>query len=203
VTPARAPIAGEPRALVLVEGDSDRLALEALAERRGRNLAAERTSIVALGGAANIGRFLDRLGPRGSDVRVAALYDAGAARSFERALERAGRGSALTTAAMEEMGFYMCVADLEDELIRALGTAAVERVIEAEGELGSLRTLQRQAAHRGRSTEEQLRRFMGTRAHRKARYATLLVRALDLTRVPRPLDRVLAHVEDPQPAGSS
>jgi hypothetical protein len=30
--------------------------------------------------------------------------------------------------------------------------------------------------------------------HRKIRYARLLVDALDLAHVPRPLDRVLAHV---------
>jgi hypothetical protein len=46
---------------------------------------------------------------------------------------------------------------------------------------------------RGRRSQEQLRRFIGTLRGRKARYARLLVDALDLTSVPRPLDRVLAH----------
>jgi hypothetical protein len=95
---------------------------------------------------------------------------------------------------MEALGFYMCVADLEDELIRALGTTCVERVVDSQGELGSFRTLQKQPAQRGRSTDQQLRRFIGTRGGRKIRYARLLVDALDLDRVPRPLDRVLAHV---------
>jgi hypothetical protein len=35
---------------------------------------------------------------------------------------------------------------------------------------------------------------MGSGGSRKVRYGRLLVDALDLTRVPRPLDRVLAHV---------
>jgi hypothetical protein len=35
---------------------------------------------------------------------------------------------------------------------------------------------------------------MGTRGGRKIRYARLLVDTLELTRVPRPLDRLLAHV---------
>jgi hypothetical protein len=35
---------------------------------------------------------------------------------------------------------------------------------------------------------------MGTRSGRKARYAALLVGALELDRMPRPLDGVLAHV---------
>jgi hypothetical protein len=95
---------------------------------------------------------------------------------------------------MERLGFYVCVADLEDELIRALGAAAVEDVVDAQGELGSFRTLQKQTAWRGRPTEEQLRRFMGSGGRRKIRYARLLVEALDLDRVPPPLDGVLAHV---------
>ena len=95
---------------------------------------------------------------------------------------------------MERLGFYGLDADLEDELIRALGAAAVQRVVEAQGELGSLRTFQKQPAQQGRPIEAQLRRFMGTRSGRKVRYGTLLVDALDLGEVPRPLDRVLAHI---------
>jgi hypothetical protein len=182
------------RAVVLVEGVSDRLALEALAERRGRKLDAEGISIVPMGGAKNIGSFLDRFGPQGLDVRLAGLYDAAEEGDFRRGLERAGLGSNLTRADMERLGFYVCVADLEDELIRSLGAASVERIVDAQGELGSFRTLQKQPAWRGRNTEEQLRRFMGSGGSRKIRYARLLVDALDLTQVPRPLDRVLAHV---------
>ncbi len=95
---------------------------------------------------------------------------------------------------MESLGFYVCVADLEDELIRSLGAASVEQIVDAQGELGPFRTLQKQPAWQGRTTEEQLRRFMGSGGRRKIRYAPLLVDALDLTQVPRPLDRVLAHV---------
>ena len=179
---------------MLVEGISDQRALEALAERRGRNLDAEGVSIVPIGGATNIGRFLDLFGPQGSDVRLAGLCDAAEEEDFKRGLERAGLGSNLTRADMESLGFYVCVADLEDELIRSLGAAAVERVVDAQGDLGSFRTLQKQPAWQGRTTEEQLRRFMGSGGSRKIRYARLLVDALDLTHVPRPLDRVLAHV---------
>jgi hypothetical protein len=182
------------RAVVLVEGTSDQIALEALAERRGRNLDAEGISIVPIGGAQAIGNVLDRLGPHGLNVRLAGLCDAGEEGDFRRGLERAGLGSELTRTDMEHLGFYVCVADLEDELIRALGAASVEQVVDAQGDLRAFRTLQKQAAWQGRSTEEQLRRFMGSGGRRKIRYARLLVDALDLTHVPRPLDRVLAHV---------
>ncbi|MGH3037617.1 MAG: TOPRIM nucleotidyl transferase/hydrolase domain-containing protein [Gaiellaceae bacterium] len=180
--------------VVLVEGLSDRAALEALAERRGRDLAAERISVVPIGGAQAIGSFLARFGPGGLDLGLAGLCDAGEERDFRRALERAGLGSDLTRAGMEALGFYVCVVDLEDELIRSLGTAAVERVVEAQGDLRSFRTLQKQPAQQGRTHEEQLRRFLGTRGGRKIQYARLLVEALELHRVPRPLDCVLAHV---------
>jgi hypothetical protein len=185
---------GGARVVVLVEGASDQLALERLAARRGRNLAAERISIVPTGGATSVGRFLEALGPRGLGVGLAGLCDAGEAGYVQRSLERAGLGSALDRAKMEALGFFVCVADLEEELIRALGTAAVIDVLEADGELGSFRTFQKQPAQRERSTEAQLRRFLGTRAGRKSRYAALLVDALDLARIPRPLDGVLASV---------
>ena len=179
---------------MLVEGISDKVALETLAERRDRDLDGEGVSILPIGGAQAIARFLNRFGPQGLGVRLAGLCDAGEEHDFRRGLERAGLGADLTRADMEQLGFYVCEADLEDELIRALGTASVERVVDAEGDLGSFRTLQKQAAWRGRPAEEQLRRFIGSGGSRKIRYARLLVDALDLARVPRPLDAVLAHV---------
>jgi hypothetical protein len=184
----------QTRAVVLVEGISDREALEALAERRGRDLAAEGVSVVPIGGAQAVGRFLDEYGPRGRNLGLAGLCDAGEEGDFRRGLERAGLGSPGTRAEMERLGFYVCDADLEDELIRALGAAAVEEVVAAQGELGSFRTMQKQPAWRDRPREEQLRRFMGSGGSRKIRYARLLVDALDLERVPRPLERVLDHV---------
>lgn len=187
--------ASGPRTVVLVEGVSDQRALEALAERRGRQLAAGGVSVVPIGGSKNIGRFLDHYGPHGLDVGLAGLCDAAEEGDFRRGLERAGFGADLTRAEMETLGFFVCVEDLEDELIRALGTDAVERVVETQGELGAFRTFQRQPEWRGRTDEEQLRRFFGTYGGRKIRSAPALVDALDLTRVPLPLDALLAHVE--------
>ena len=176
-------------AVVLVEGRSDQAALEALARRRGRDLAAEGVVVVSVGGATTIGRFLDHFGPAGLDLTLAGLCDAGEVGAYERALQRAGlRGD------LEQLGFHVCHADLEDELIRALGAEAVEAVIDAEGELRSLRTLQQQPAQRGRPVEAQLHRFLGSKGGRKVRYGRLLVEALDLADVPRTLDAVLDAV---------
>ncbi len=183
------------RVAVIVEGISDKIAVEALAARRGRNLQAEGVSVVSVGGAQGIGRFLDRLDLEGCDVRLAGLCDAGEEAEFRRALERAGLGTDLTRAEMEELGFYVCEADLEAELIRALGAAAVEDVLTAQGDIASFRTLQKQPQWKERPAEEQLRRFMGSGGRRKIKYARLLIEALDLASVPRPLDGVLGHVE--------
>jgi len=173
--------------VILVEGTSDRLAVETLARCRGRDLAEEGVSVVPIGGAQAIGSFVERLGRQ--DVRLAGLCDEGEERHFRRALERAGLGDDLTRADMESLGFYVCVADLEDELIRALGADAVLRVVEEQGALSSFRTMQKQPEWRGRRTDEQLRRWIP-----KIRYASLLVEALAPDQVPRPLDRLLDHV---------
>jgi hypothetical protein len=176
-------------AVILVEGVSDQFAVSSLAVRRGRNLDREGVFVVPMGGATNIGHFLDLFGPRGLGARLAGLYDQDEERDVARALARAGLGLD-----PEREGFYVCVADLEDEMIRSLGAATVERLIEAQGELRPFRTFCKQPAQRNRTPEQRLRRFMGTRSGRKIHYGRVLAEALDLTRVPRPLDRVLAYV---------
>ena len=191
-------MSGRPKtavpAVVLVEGVSDQAAVEALAERHGRDLGAEGVSVVPIGGAQAVGRYLERFGPDGLDLRLAGLCDAAEEREFRRGLEQAGLGSDLSRAELERLGFFVCEADLEDELIRALGADAVLRVIETNGDLGPFRTLQKQPAWHGRPTDEQLRRFMGSGGRRKIRYARFLVEALDLAAIPRPLAGVLAHI---------
>lgn len=180
--------------VVLVEGVSDQAAVEALAARLGRDLAEERVAVVPIGGAQAIGRFVEHYGPHGLDLRLAGLCDAAEERDFQRALERAGLGESLARDDMEKLGFFVCDADLEDELIRALGAPAVEAVLAANGDLNPFRTFQKQPAWRGRPAERQLRRFMGSADSRKLRYGRLLVEALPLDRIPRPLAQVLRSV---------
>jgi OLD-like protein len=182
------------RGVVLVEGTSDQAAVEALAARRGRDLATEGISVVPMRGARSIRQFVALFGPLGLDIRVAGLCDAGEEDDFRRGLERAGLGSNLDRDCMESLGFFVCVDDLEDELIRCLGTAAVEQVLDLHGDLRSFRIFQKQPAQHGRTAHQQLRRFMGTRSGRKIHYGRWLVDALDLDNVPRPLDLVLAYV---------
>src|SRR5512132_2157848 len=125
---------GKLRSVVLVEGPSDGAALRALAQRWGHDLDAEGVSIEPMGGYGNLGRFLERYGPSGLGVRLAGLYDGPEERHFKRGLARAGFGSSLTHADLEWLGFYACDANLEDELTRALGPAAMEGLLETQGE---------------------------------------------------------------------
>jgi hypothetical protein len=185
---------GSIRTVVLVEGVSDQVAIDALATRRGRDLPRDGVAIVSMGGAMSIARFLREFGPAGLGLRVAGLCDAGEERFFQHALEAAGLGVAVDRERMESLGFFVCVADLEDELIRSLGDERVEAVIAEQGDLGSLRTFQQQPFQRERPLHQQLRRFMGVRSGRKAHYSRALVDALDLRAVPRPLALLLDRV---------
>lgn len=171
------------RTAVLLEGLSDLAAVEALAARRGRNLAAEGVCVVPMGGAMNIGRYAGLLGQPGLGLRLAGLCDEREQRFYDRGLERAGA---------PRRDFFVCVADLEDELIRALGPARVEEVVRDEGDLRAWQTFLRQPAQHGRPRQQQLRRFLGTKKGRKIRYGRLLVEALDPEEVPAPLDDLLA-----------
>ena len=166
------------RAVILVEGDSDRIAVETLAGRRGRDLAAEGVAVVAIGGAQAVERTVRSLG----DVRVAGLYDVAEERAVLRGLARAGLGADR---------FFACHPDLEGELVRALGTVRMLELVATRGQLAAFSTYRKQPAQRSKQIEAQLHGWLH---NWKIRYAAPMVEALDLARVPPPLDAVLAAV---------
>ncbi|CAN5375841.1 hypothetical protein BH09ACT1_BH09ACT1_21570 [soil metagenome] len=176
--------------VVLVEGRSDAVAIEVLASRLGRDFEAERVSIVPVGGATAVRRFLDPFGPAGLDLRLAGLVDAGEERFYRQAVS-SDRHPELSRDEMEQLGFFVCVPDLEYELIRAVGASQTVDVIAEEGQSKAFRIFQTQVAQRDRTLEQQLHRFMGTMSGRKARYAGALATALDLERLPQPIDGLL------------
>ena len=179
------------QAVVLVEGISDQIAIETLAGRRDQDLETEGVAVVPIGGAHAIARYLAQLGPAGAGLRLAGLCDEGEEQVFRRGLTSAGLGSPKTRADMERLGFYVCVEDLEDELVKAIGVPQVEALLDSQGDLGSFRSLQRQPQWRGQPARAQLRRFLAAGSRRKLRYARLLVGAVALDRLPHPLDAVL------------
>jgi hypothetical protein len=159
-------------AVVLVEGVTDRIALDAVAQRLGLDL--DDVEIVPIGGAQAIRRASTLY----QDERVVGLCDAGEERWFRRVL-----GDAT----------FVCVKDLEDEMIRALGPERVQAVVAAQDELDTFRNFQNQLFWRGRPVEMQLRRWLqnGGRQHR---YPPLLVEAMEPDEIPPPLAGVLAAV---------
>lgn len=172
--------AADVEAAILVEGASDRAAVEALAGLHGRELAGEGIGVLPMGGAMSIRRFVALLGPAGMRIALRGLCDAGEVRFFH------GAG-------MLDADIQVCRPDLEGELIRALGVGGVEDVLAGEGDLRLFRTFQQQPAQRLRPVEQQLHRFLGTTAGRKEHYGRALVLALPVERVPLPLLRLLAR----------
>ena len=193
-TAAALPRAAAARAVVLVEGISDQIAVETLASRHRRDLAAEGIVVLPVGGAHGIRRYLRLFGPEGTGARLVGLCDEAEEHIVGRGLAAAGLGAAGSRAELERLGFFVCVADLEDELVRAAGTALAAEVLAAHGDLGAFRTIQRQPAWRGKDEAAQLRRFLGAGAQRKLRYARLLTEAIEPDRIPRPLEAALAAV---------
>lgn len=159
--------------VILVEGITDRIALEAAAVKLGRDLAGDGVEIVPIGGAQAVRRaFAEHEGEH-----VVGLCDAPEERWFRRVL-----GAAT----------YVCVENLEDELIRALGAERVEGVLATEGDLETFRNFQNQPHWRGRPVERQLRSWFHAADNRAKRYPPLLIDALQPTEIPPPLAGVLA-----------
>ncbi|WP_344773197.1 TOPRIM nucleotidyl transferase/hydrolase domain-containing protein [Nocardioides panacisoli] len=169
-----------PGSVVLVEGESDRAALLTLAERLGRDLTG--VEVVAMGGITNLRRHLADLDA--AEPLPVLLHDAGEKSWVERTL----RSLRL------DLPRYVCHADLEDELVRSLGTSRALDVVAAAGDLPAWHILCNQPFHRERPAAEVLRRFWGTTSGRKEKYAALLAAALDPDRVPAPLSGVLDAV---------
>ncbi|RZD90073.1 TOPRIM nucleotidyl transferase/hydrolase domain-containing protein [Streptomyces albidoflavus] len=173
------------RTAVLLEGLSDLAAVETLAARQGRDLAAEGVCVVQMAGAMNVGRYALTLGPPGLGLRLTGLCDIRERPFYERGFDRAGAPADAV---------FACSADLEDELVRALGTARVEELVHAEGDDRAWQTFLRQPAQLGRPRPQQLRRFLGTKKGRKIRYGHLLVEALGPGQVPAPLTHLFASL---------
>ncbi|MGY0488577.1 TOPRIM nucleotidyl transferase/hydrolase domain-containing protein [Streptomyces sp. WG-D5] len=170
------------RGALLLEGRSDAAAVDALAGRRGRDLAAEGVGVVSMGGAMNVGRYARLLGPAGLGLRLTGLCDERERPYYDRALGHDG-------------GVFVCVADLEQEFIRALGVVRVEELIREAGEWHPWQTFVHQPAQQDRTAQQRLWRFLGTKAGRKIRYGRLLTEAAcDAQCVPAPLDDLFASL---------
>lgn len=174
-----------PTLLVLVEGESDAAAVLVLAGRLGLDINWHHIQILSAGGITNFSSVLGDFVRTHPSGHFCGIYDAADEWHVRRALAAAA-SSIAPQESLESAGFFACVADLEDELIRALGPEAVELVLDSQGELASFRRFQAMPQHRHSPVHRQLHRFLGTRATRKIRCAKLLVDKLDLSKLPHP-----------------
>lgn len=186
--------------VVLVEGDSDRLAVEALAARLGHDLASAGARVVSMHGVTNLHRHLGEIAGRHRPPRVLGLFDAAEIGYVRRAVDDAGLGSAGTLDELAALGFFACEPDLEGELIRALGVDRMQQLLAEHGEIVRFRGFQHQPAQRLRPTDAQLRRFLGTHAGRKAQFAPLMIDALDEPRIPTAMRRLVETAVERAPA---
>lgn len=180
---------------MLVEGDSDAAAVRALCVLTGLDLESKPVQVRSADGVSNFSRVLTDFVRAHPGAGFCGMYDVADEKHVRRALVKVGIPIAYGEP-VESFGFFACVADLEDELIRALGAEAVERVIDAQLELASFRRFQAMPEHRQTPVTQQLRRFLGTRATRKIRSAQRLVEALDPARLPQPLAKLAARLRD-------
>lgn len=178
---ARLPAA---RAIVLVEGVSDQIAVETAAEVLGADL--DGAVVVPINGAQAIGRVLRELDAGSPHAALVAMCDVRELPFVERARTE--------LADPERLEIVVCDDDLESELIRAAGEQLVLEVLAAGGDAAAFRTMRRQGVWRDRPFDEQAHRFLRAGARRSQRYASALVRALGEGRIPAPLADVVASV---------
>jgi hypothetical protein len=173
------------RTVVLFEGASDRIAVETAARRLGREIGD--LELVDLDGITNLRVRLRGLLEEGR--RVVGLYDAAEGGYVTGVLRDLGAIGVDGTPA--DAGFFGCERDLEDEAIAAAGPELVVETLAARGELARFRVFQGQPAQRERSIGEQLHRFAGTAAGRKARFAADVIAVIPVERMPRPIVALL------------
>ncbi len=128
-------------------------------------------------------------------AKLAGLYDEGEEEVIRAALGRTGYGRNLDRSQLEGVGFFACIADLEDELIRALSETDLTRLIELEGDTQPWRKFRNQPTWHGRPVDQQFRRFIRSVSERNSRYIRAIVETIDLPRLPRPLRLLLDYVE--------
>jgi hypothetical protein len=179
--------------VVLLEGSSDVAAVRAVAALYGVTATTHRYQFIDMGGVTNIHRHLVAFRTASVPVRVIGMCDAGEAKYFVRALQVIGC-DLQHEADLAEYGFSVCDADLEDELIRALGPERVVSALDRLGLRARLATFQRQPAWRDRPLHEQLHRFAGVASGRKTLLAGAFAGELARSEVPAPLRHLVAAI---------
>lgn len=184
------------RVVVLLEGASDVAAVRTLL---GDHPAYDAVDLVDMRGVTNIRRSLATLLADEGVARVLGLCDATEQVYFAQALADVGVAAGEP---MARLGFHVCHADLEDELIRALGADRAAAQLDGLGLAQRFAQFRQQPAWRDRPLADQLRRFAGVASGRKALLAEAFAGRLSAETVPAPIGALLAQVTEALSDGS-
>jgi putative ATP-dependent endonuclease of OLD family len=110
--------------IAAVEGISDRILLQRVAELTGRNLDRLGVSIVETGGSGSMGAIIKLFGTAGFDIPLTILIDADASAETAKKL-------GIAEADLAANGVWVSSADLEAEYVAALGADVVWADIQA------------------------------------------------------------------------
>lgn len=183
--------ASDARTVVLLEGVSDVAAVQALMDAQG--IGAAPVHLASLDGATNWNRALKELRLLRGDVDVLGLVDQNEAHAAVRALTQDGL-PVQDASDLPVYGVFVCEADLEDELIRALGAERARDALADAGLGGKFEAFQSQGEWGERTLADQLHRFCGVASGRKALAAGVLAGALAADEVPEPLAVLLDRI---------
>jgi putative ATP-dependent endonuclease of OLD family len=160
--------------VILVEGASDRIVLQKIAELTDRELDRLGVSVIQLDGAGDVGCVLSLFGERGFRVPLSFLID------DDAAADTAGK-LGTDIAGLEARGVHVCSKDLEDEYVRAVGPDAMWDAITRSG-LFSRNELANcaQSGTGGERTQEDVAGFCRKKSSYKMRAAIVAAGVLDV-----------------------
>ncbi|GHG43862.1 hypothetical protein GCM10012320_08240 [Sinomonas cellulolyticus] len=118
------------RRIITVEGLSDRVVLERVAELTDRNLDRLGVSVIETNGSAEISAIAKLFGPSGFDLRISRLIDYDAQGTTESA-------TGIAVSDFPTSSVWVSDVDLEDEYVKALGAAEVYNALKNSGQFST------------------------------------------------------------------
>jgi putative ATP-dependent endonuclease of OLD family len=179
--------------VILVEGASDRIVVQRIAELTDHELDRLGVSVIQLDGAGDVGCVLSLFGEQGFHVPLSFLID------DDAAADTAGK-IGTDVASLEAHGVYVCHKDLEEEYVRVIGPEAMWDAITrsrlfSTNELGNCA----QSGPDGGRTHEDVAAFCRKKSSYKMRAAIVVAGILDAETAGKiaPVSTLLASLAAP------
>lgn len=166
------------RRITAVEGISDRIVLQRVAELTGRNLDRLGVSVVETGGSGSMGAIIKLFGSSGFNVPLSMLIDADAAAGTAKKL-------GIAEADLNANGVWVSTPDLEAEYVTALGAATVWAALEGSSLFSpNERANCATTGHGGSRTDDDVSAFC-RRSKYKVKAAMVMAGLVDATTAPK------------------